>query len=153
MAYFSDFAKRLIIMILKIDTPCIGICSTVYGDKVCRGCKRLFNEVIDWNIYTVEQKQEVYSRLDQNMQTIVGQYLTVENPVLLKTALEQWSIRHRDDQHPLSWALFALMFADRKIKQLSDVGVSVFSDYAKLSLEDLCNVIDKHLYEYAKNPS
>ncbi|HBZ99754.1 MAG TPA: DUF1289 domain-containing protein, partial [Pseudomonas sp.] len=24
----------------RIKTPCIGLCSTVYGDVVCRGCKR-----------------------------------------------------------------------------------------------------------------
>lgn len=136
-------------MILKIDTPCIGICSTVYGDKVCRGCKRRFNEVIDWNGYNTEQKQEVYQRLDSHMQEIVGQYLTVENPALLKSALNQLSIRHRDDQHPLTWALFALMFGTKKIKDLSEVGVSVFKDYTSLSLDELCITIDKHLYEYA----
>lgn len=136
-------------MILKIDTPCIGVCSTVYGDKVCRGCKRLFHEVIDWNAYHTEQKQAVYARLDAHMQEIVGQYLTVEHPELLKSALTQWCIRHRDDQHPFSWALYVLMFADQKIKDLSAVGISVFSEYADLSLTDLCNVIDKHLYEYA----
>ncbi|KAA0952431.1 DUF1289 domain-containing protein, partial [Pseudomonas sp. ANT_H14] len=23
-----------------IKTPCVGLCSTVYGDLVCRGCNR-----------------------------------------------------------------------------------------------------------------
>lgn len=136
-------------MILKIDTPCIGVCSTVYGDKVCRGCKRRFQEVIEWNAYGPEQKLAVYQRLDQHMQEIVGQYLTVENPELLKSALTQWSIRHRDDQHPLSWALFVLWFGDKKIKELSEVGISVFEAYAGYSVSDLCNLIDKHLYEHS----
>ncbi|MCF8976542.1 DUF1289 domain-containing protein, partial [Pseudomonas edaphica] len=28
-----------------IKTPCVGLCSTVYGDLVCRGCKRFHHEV------------------------------------------------------------------------------------------------------------
>ena len=47
-----------------IKTPCIGICSTVYGDTVCRGCKRFANEVIDWNRYQQSEKQAVIDRLE-----------------------------------------------------------------------------------------
>ncbi|MCA4075779.1 DUF1289 domain-containing protein, partial [Pseudomonas kurunegalensis] len=32
----------------SIKTPCVGLCSTVYGDTVCRGCKRFHHEVINW---------------------------------------------------------------------------------------------------------
>lgn len=38
-----------------IKTPCIGLCSTVYGDLVCRGCKRFHHEVIQWNGYGEEE--------------------------------------------------------------------------------------------------
>jgi predicted Fe-S protein YdhL (DUF1289 family) len=138
-------------MIFKIDTPCIGICSTVYGDQVCRGCKRQYKEVIDWNAYTSEQKALIYQRLDQQMQVIVGQYLQVDNPAQLESLLKQEAIRYRDDQHPLSWALFALMFADSKIRQWSDAGLSPHAPYASLSPADLCNLIDKHLYEYSQS--
>jgi predicted Fe-S protein YdhL (DUF1289 family) len=136
-------------MTFKIDTPCIGICSTVYGDDVCRGCKRTYEEVIEWNIYKPEQKQAVYERLDAQMQAVVGEYLTVENPELLKALLEQWSIRHRDDQNPLSWALYALMFADTKISHFSEAGIIPHPPYAAYSPSDLCNLIDKHLYQHS----
>ena len=33
----------------KASTPCLGICSTTYGDDVCKGCKRFVHEVISWN--------------------------------------------------------------------------------------------------------
>lgn len=36
-----------------IKTPCVGLCSTVYGDLVCRGCKRFHHEVIHWNGYKI----------------------------------------------------------------------------------------------------
>jgi len=136
-------------MMLKIDTPCIGICSTVYGDKICRGCKRRFDEVIDWNAYSHEQKQAIYDRLDLNMQAVVGKYLRVECPELLESALKQYSIRYRNDQHPLSWALYILMFADTKISSLASVGISAHPEFEALSYTELCNTIDKHLFEYS----
>jgi predicted Fe-S protein YdhL (DUF1289 family) len=48
-----------------IKTPCVGLCSTVYGDLVCRGCKRFHHEVIHWNGYDEEKKRAVWLRLEQ----------------------------------------------------------------------------------------
>ena len=44
-------------------TPCVGICSTTYGDLVCRGCKRYAHEIIQWNAYSQEQRGAVWQRL------------------------------------------------------------------------------------------
>lgn len=134
---------------LKIDTPCIGVCSTVYGDKICRGCKRRFDEVIDWNAYSTEQKQTVYDRLGQHMAIVVSHYLTVENPVALEAALKQFNIRYREDQSPLAWAHHLLMFADKKINEFPSLGIRVHPEFVSLSPTDLCNTIDKHLFEYS----
>lgn len=39
------------------DSPCVGICSaTALGDAVCLGCGRTFEQVINWNTYTDEEK-------------------------------------------------------------------------------------------------
>ncbi|MEM9624509.1 MAG: DUF1289 domain-containing protein, partial [Pseudomonadota bacterium] len=38
-------------MALTKRTPCVGICSTTYGDLVCRGCKRFAHEIVQWNAY------------------------------------------------------------------------------------------------------
>jgi len=48
---------------LKPDSPCVGRCSTAYGDEICRGCGRTFEEVINWIIYTDEEKAAVWTRL------------------------------------------------------------------------------------------
>lgn len=133
----------------KVDTPCIGVCSTVYGDKVCRGCKRHFDEVIDWLAYTPEQKMEVYERLNEHMTEIVAKYITVYSIEKLKTTLEVWSIRFRDDEHPLSWAMHLLMHGDEKIESAESVGLIVHEGYQKLSFTDLCNTIDRDLYQHA----
>jgi len=47
------------------DSPCIGICSTTYGDFVCRGCKRFAHEVTGWNHYTRAQREAVWERLSK----------------------------------------------------------------------------------------
>ena len=44
-------------------TPCIGICSTTYGDLVCRGCKRFAHEIVGWNGYDRGQRGAVWDRL------------------------------------------------------------------------------------------
>ena len=44
-------------------TPCVGICSTTYGDLVCRGCKRFAHEIDQWNGYAADQRVLVWERL------------------------------------------------------------------------------------------
>ena len=52
-------------------TPCAGRCSTVFGDLVCRGCRRFNHEVIQWNTYTAEQRLMVWKRLDAQLDQIL----------------------------------------------------------------------------------
>lgn len=52
-------------------TPCVGRCSTVFGDNVCRGCRRFNHEVIEWNRYSPAQKKAVWQRLDQQLDQII----------------------------------------------------------------------------------
>ena len=52
-------------------TPCAGRCSTVFGDAVCRGCRRFNPEVIRWNTYTEEQRQAIWIRLDAQLDQIL----------------------------------------------------------------------------------
>ncbi|WP_109441382.1 DUF1289 domain-containing protein [Acinetobacter haemolyticus] len=52
-------------------TPCAGRCSTVFGDLVCRGCRRFNHEVIQWNTYTPEQRLAVWNRLDTQLDQIL----------------------------------------------------------------------------------
>lgn len=44
-------------------TPCVGICSTTYGDLVCRGCKRFAHEIVQWNGFDGAQRGAVWQRL------------------------------------------------------------------------------------------
>ncbi len=44
-------------------SPCIGVCSTVLGDEICRGCGRSFDEVLNWHQFSDEQKRAINRRL------------------------------------------------------------------------------------------
>lgn len=44
------------------DSPCIGICSTLFDD-VCQGCGRTAAEVSNWVFYSEEEKQVIWERI------------------------------------------------------------------------------------------
>ena len=57
-------------------TPCVGICSTTYGDLVCRGCKRFAHEIVEWNVYVEDQKTAIWQRLIELREGAVSAVLT-----------------------------------------------------------------------------
>lgn len=48
---------------LLTTSPCVGICSTTFGDDVCYGCQRTYLEVIQWNSLNDEEKNKINLRL------------------------------------------------------------------------------------------
>lgn len=44
------------------DTPCVGVCSTLYDD-VCRGCGRTAVEVANWVVLSDDDKRDVWRRI------------------------------------------------------------------------------------------
>lgn len=75
-----------------IDTPCIGICSTVYGDEICRGCKRNFQEIIDWNGLNFSQREIIWERLNHLAKNIVLNRVEVADQNLFLKAIERFKI-------------------------------------------------------------
>jgi predicted Fe-S protein YdhL (DUF1289 family) len=67
-------------------TPCIGICSTTYGDLVCRGCKRFAHEIVEWNGYSDSQQVAVWSRLETLRQGSFALFVEVVDAPALRTA-------------------------------------------------------------------
>lgn len=55
----------------------MGICSTTYGDLVCRGCKRFAHEIVQWNGYEPHQQQQIWSRLQSLRDEVVEHTLSV----------------------------------------------------------------------------
>ena len=78
-------------------TPCAGRCSTVFGDAVCRGCRRFNHEVIRWNTYTAEQHTAVWRRLDTQLDQILVPMLPLANLIAVEQFVLSKRIRLRED--------------------------------------------------------
>lgn len=133
----------------KVPTPCTGICSTTFGDTVCRGCRRYLHEVIDWNRYSDEQKRLVWHRLDALPAQVLPNYFSIEDPALLARLLSGYGIPHRPESG--QWVqLFALLKSTaRHAGDLRTFGV-VRLDQRPVSLASLRDEINDVLHALAQ---
>ncbi len=60
-----------------LPTPCIGTCSTVLGDRVCRGCRRYLHEVQAWNSYDEAIKARIWSRLESELEQVFARHYRI----------------------------------------------------------------------------
>ena len=87
-------------------TPCAGRCSTVFGDQVCRGCRRFNHEVIQWNTYTVEERMAVWQRLDAQLDQILVPMLPMAQLAQVESLFYQngyvcWKMQVRDASYTM----------------------------------------------------
>ena len=122
-------------------TPCVGLCSTVFGDTVCRGCMRFVHEVIDWNKYNPEQKQIIWQRLDEHLRVILPQFVKIYDPRKIVVHLQQQHIIY--DEKNLWRGIYSLLrLHDKGFIVLDDVGFSIKEDYH-------WTVVQQQLYQLA----
>ena len=145
----------------RVPTPCVGLCSTTYGDSVCRGCKRFAHEIVDWNRYDDQQKSAVLSRLTQLMLGVVSRYVLVTDAQLLQNVLESHSLRYRRDQPPECWAYdlfrqtrgqFARLDGPRFIEKLRSGGLILSSEIWNAMNSEYLAVSEGHYERYFRQP-
>ena len=136
-------------MTRSVKTPCIGVCSTVFGDEVCRGCKRFQNEVIDWNSYQDSQKIAVLSRLESLKTQIMESKISIVNKKLLQNQLDTLDIKYVIDDNPFCWVFDLLRQASQSIDSLQDFGV-VLKDGVENNLFELKKVIESELFSLSE---
>lgn len=73
--------------LLSRESPCIGFCSTVYGDDVCRGCNRYFEEVIHWEKLSNVDKANAMERIHGILRAAVNEFLVIKDLDLLNQQL------------------------------------------------------------------
>lgn len=122
----------------KASTPCLGICSTTYGDNVCKGCKRFVHEVINWNKYSILEKELVNTRLEDFKLTVLRDRLSVSNSDLLASKLNEKGINFNDALDPLTWIFDLLRAAGSQPLDLEQFGITL---HAPIDLEELKNKI------------
>jgi predicted Fe-S protein YdhL (DUF1289 family) len=129
-----------------IKTPCVGLCSTVYGDLVCRGCKRFHHEVIHWNGYNEDEKRAVWLRLEQLLVQVMTAKVEVFDADKLRQQLEQRKIRFVPQQSEYCWAYQLIARGARVINQLDAYGMVVLPEFRDWTLPDLRDAIDREFF-------
>ena len=96
--------------LLDVDAPCIGHCSTIFGDAVCRGCGRFEHEVRDWHQWPWALRQSCLQRITQDLEQAVQALLSLHDAQQLEQQLQ----RHRIQAPALGgWPIqvYALLLA------------------------------------------
>ena len=107
----------------SVPTPCVGICSTTYGDTVCRGCRRYLHEVIEWNRLSDTEKRLIWQRLDGLLQQIMPRYFDIVDADLLRRELLARRIPLREDATAWTWLQQLLKHMARQLSDLRGFGV------------------------------
>jgi predicted Fe-S protein YdhL (DUF1289 family) len=129
-----------------IKTPCVGLCSTVYGDLVCRGCKRFHHEVIHWNGYNEAEKRAVWMRLEQLLVQVMTAKVEVFDAARLREQLEQRKIRFVPQQSEYCWAYQLIARGARVINQVEAYGMVLMPEFRDWPLPDLRDAIDREFF-------
>ena len=129
----------------KVKTPCVGVCSTVFGDHVCRVCKRFHHEVIEWNGYTDIQKETVWNRLESLKVLIMKSKISIEDTTLLQSKLDSLKISYYDKVDPYCWVFDLIKQASQSINDLSEFGLKPLFE-SNLKLVDLKQIIEDELF-------
>jgi predicted Fe-S protein YdhL (DUF1289 family) len=135
-------------MVNRTRTPCVGICSTTYGDDVCRGCKRFSFEVINWNSFNSEERESVWKRLEKLKSQIMASRLKVFDSKKLEKSIKHFQLKIKDDLNDLSKAFEVIKQVSESFNNLDEFGVDVFEK--NKSLTSLKEEIENELYTLSK---
>lgn len=133
----------------RIPTPCVGMCSTTYGDMVCRGCRRFSHEIVDWNAYGATEKRAVWARLDALKEQVVLGRLDIVDPLLLEEKLDEHRIPWRAEQPDAVRAYELLRRGARFMRRYGVYGLRPLPRWHDLTPSELLDVIDRDLLALA----
>ena len=136
-------------MTKSLKTPCIGVCSTVFGDDVCRGCKRFQHEVIQWNSYSDPEKDSVLTRLETLKTQIMESKVLILDEQVLKQQLESLKIIFNQDTNPYCWVFDLFRQASQSIGDTSEFGFEILSSQTD-NLLVLKKIIEEELFELSE---
>ena len=128
-------------------TPCVGICSTTYGDLVCRGCKRFSHEIVEWNGFDDSQREVVWARLYRLREGATGCYLRVASAERLLEAARELSVPDPESLSELCLAYEVLRRSVGKGKNLTELGLDAVLEPATIT--GVLQPIEQELYERA----
>jgi predicted Fe-S protein YdhL (DUF1289 family) len=115
---------------LPLPTPCIGVCSTVYGDLTCRGCKRHYQDIINWNAFSEDEKREKMQVIEDRLKMIFQGFAEILDRALFLSQTKLLKLRFWDEAYPFT-VLYVLL-RDYPALELSKIGASFEGDFTAI---------------------
>ena len=123
----------------RSSTPCLGICSTTFGDEVCKGCKRFSHEIVSWTKYSLEEREIINDRLEKFKIQILQDRFKVIDVNLLIARLEEKAINFNHSLDPLTWIYDLFRAAGSQEFDLRNYGIENLSHFNPKTIKDDIN--------------
>ncbi len=134
----------------RSSTPCIGICSTTFGDDVCKGCKRFSHEITNWGKFSTDERAVVNSRLEQFKTTILEEKFSISDSELFESKMNEFSINFNSSLEPITWIFDLLRASSNKDLNVNDFGVEILPAFSDLSLVELRDLINQEMLQLSE---
>ena len=123
----------------RSSTPCLGICSTTFGDEVCKGCKRIAHENVSWTKYSQEEREIVNDRLEKFKIQILQHRFAVTDKNLFESMLEEKAINFNHSLDPLTWIFDLFRAAGSQTFDISNYGIKSLVQFNPKTIRDEIN--------------
>ena len=123
----------------RSSTPCLGICSTTFGDEVCKGCKRFSHEIVSWTKYSLEEREIINDRLEKFKIQILQDRFKIIDVNLLVARLEEKAINFNHSLDPLTWIYDLFRAAGSQSFDLKSYGIKSLSQFDAKTIKDEIN--------------
>ena len=142
----------------RSTTPCLGICSTTYGDDVCKGCKRFVHEIINWPKYSMDERAIINDRLEEFKLLILKERFKVVDKDLFALKLKENAINYNNSLDPLTWIFDLLRASGSQNLDLAQFGITSLQSFDFKTIKDELNnemleLSKAHHERYFKNLS
>ena len=123
----------------RSSTPCLGICTTTFGDEVCKGCKRFAHEIINWPKYSENEREIINGRLEQFKIKILQNRFKIFDSELLASKLEEKAINFNHSLEPLTWIFDLFRAAGSQEFELKNYGIQSLISFDPKVIKDEIN--------------
>ena len=123
----------------RSSTPCLGICSTTFGDEVCKGCKRFAHEIVSWTKYSQEEREIVNDRLEKFKIQILQHRFAITDKNLFESMLEEKAINFNHSLDPLTWIFDLFRGAGSQTFDISNFGIKSLVQFNPKTIRDEIN--------------
>ena len=134
----------------RSSTPCIGICSTTFGDDVCKGCKRFSHEITNWGKFSTDERAVVNTRLEQFKTTILEEKFSISDSELFESKMNEFSINFNSSLEPITWIFDLLRASSNKDLNVNDFGIEILPAFSDLSLIELRDLINQEMLQLSE---